>query len=262
MSFRLGKSPRLPSDSRYCNLGTAGQLLCPQVVVMPEATLVEPMQAAPPLVAAGAANALAAAGQAKIDGAVAFLNNALRDSGVQLAVTVSDYVVQTFFGGDPKHLSSHDRTRAVTYGALCARKDLEMGAATLRRLVRIGLQVKELPAELAHELTPGQHRALLVVDSLEHKLELARATVAGQWTAEKLEEVISVERRKPEGEVKAGRPSKARLVKAAAAVTKAALALGAAEAFAVELAALSEADRAAVLLELRVMVGFLGPLVV
>lgn len=73
------------------------------------------------------------ADQTTVDSAVAFLNQAMQESGFNLATVVSDYVVLTFFDGDPAKLGSHDRHRAHTYRALCKHPQLEMGAAAGRR---------------------------------------------------------------------------------------------------------------------------------
>ena len=122
--------------------------------------------------------ALAPQEQAKLDSAVAYLNQVTSETGLRLAMAVSDYVISTFFGGDPAKLSSRNSHKGASYSALCQRDDLEMGRTTLQRLVRIGLQVKAMPPELGSALTPGQHRALLVVAKPEQKVELAKQALA------------------------------------------------------------------------------------
>ena len=201
------------------------------------------------MVVAHAATALAPTDQLLLDGAVAYLNGAMRESGVKLATTVSDYVVLAFFGGDATKLSQRGRAKASGYAALCEREDLEMGAATLQRLVRIGLQVKALPPELGTALTPGQHRALLVVAEPEHKVELAKAALAEHWTAERLEEVIAAE--KVEGAKRGGRPAVPAVIKAISALRKAVAAFGPEDAIATAFGGLDAKSRNEAMTELN-----------
>ena len=184
--------------------------------------------------------ALAAQEQATLDNAVAYLNQAMCESGVRLAIVVSDYVISTFFGGDPAKLSSRNSHKGASYAALCKREDLEMGRTTLQRLVRIGLQVKAMPPELGSALTPGQHRALLVVPEQEHKVELAKKALAERWTAEQLEDVVAQEAR--QGAKRHEKAAVPEIVRKVAAVKKAVEALGTVEGFGVALGALTCQD--------------------
>ena len=209
-----------------------------------EPILVPTLGAIPP-----AATELVQVDALKVESAITFLNQAMRESGLQLAQTVSEYVVQTFFDGDAAKLSLHGRAKANSYAALCDREDLEMGAATLKRLVRIGLQIKAMPPALAQALTPGQHRALLVVSEPEHKVELAKAAVAERWTAERLEEVIAA--RKPVDGTRRGRVPVPELVKDVQATAKKAGAWATNGTFDAEFRGLSDEDRATVLSAVR-----------
>ena len=122
--------------------------------------------------------------QTLLDGAVHYLNRAMHASGLQLAVTVSEYVIETFFGGDIGLLSSKDSNKLASFRALCQREDLHMGVSTLNRLVRIGHKIKQLPADLAENLTPAHHRALLTAQGTQHKQHLARLTLQHHWTVQ------------------------------------------------------------------------------
>lgn len=190
-----------------------------------------------------------------VEQAVEFLNRVSSETGLRLAQTVSDYVVTTFCAGDAAVLSSHVPLRSNTIAALSRHPNLQMGANTLRRLVRIGLQVKELPAEVALRLTPPQHRALLGVKDPERKVELARAALADKWTPEQI--AAAVAGPVPRDGPRLGRPPKAELVKQVAAVVKGAKGLRP-EGF----AGLGEQEREEVLAGLRevlaVVEGVLG----
>ena len=148
---------------------------------------------------------------ALVDRAVLFLNRAMHASGLQLATTVSAYVTETFFAGDPAALSSKDSRKTASFRALCEREDLQMGVSTLHRLVRIGQQARHLPADLAERLSLAQHRALLPVPNALHKQHLARLAVQHGWTTEQLAATVAAEHPQPPRH--AGRPKKAQVLK-------------------------------------------------
>ena len=146
-----------------------------------------------------------------IEGAVQFLNRATHASAVQLAVTVSEYIIDSFFGGDATLLSSKDPDKAASFRALCDHPQLQMSASTLNRLVRVGQQARHLPSDLAENLTQAQHRALLAVPDPRHKQHLALEAVKHHWTAEQLSNKIAAEH--PPEKPPQGRPHKAELLK-------------------------------------------------
>lgn len=197
---------------------------------------------------AGQDDRLSPAEEALVEQAVEFLNGAARETGLRLAQTVSDYVVATFCDGDAAVLSSHVAFRRNTIAALSRHPRLQMGANTLRRLVRIGLQVRALPPEVALQLGPPQHRALLGVKDPERKVELARAAVAGGWSPQQI--VAEIAKGKAEGGPKLGRPPKSGLVKRVAGVVRAVEGLEA-EGTAAAFSALGEQERAEVVAGLR-----------
>ena len=133
---------------------------------------------------------LSAADLALVDGAVAWLNRSVQTSSVQLAVEVSDYIVATFFGGDFQAFADPSRTKPVSFRALARRDDLAIGEATLYRLVRIGQQVGQLPADIAEALTLKHHRALLSLSDGRSRHALARQAAAEGWTAQQLADAI------------------------------------------------------------------------
>jgi len=177
-----------------------------------------------------------------IDGAVQFLNRATHASAVQLAVTVSEYITDTFFGGDAKLLSSKDPDKTASFRALCDHPQLQMSAATLNRLVRVGLQARQLPADLAENLTQRQHRALLVVQNPQHKQHLARLTVQHGWSAAQLSAEIAAEH--PPQKPPVGRKHKAELLKWIGAVRHTTGAARDPAVFAQDFAKLTEMDKA------------------
>lgn len=154
-----------------------------------------------------------------LDGAVDFINRSMHASSVQLAVIISEYVVATFFAGDVGLLSSKDPTKLLSFRALCEHPGLEMGVSTLQRLVRVGVQVRHLPADLAENLTMTHHRSLLAVPNAAHKQALARMAVKQHWSVQKLQAVIAAEH--PQPPTHAGRATKPALLKWLTAMEKA-----------------------------------------
>lgn len=183
---------------------------------------------------------------ALLDGAVAFINRAAHASGLQLASIVSVYVVDTFCQGDFSAVGSKDPHKSAPFAALCAREDLQMGAATLLRLVRIGHQARHLPADLAESLTLSHHRELLTVADVQHKQHLARLAVQHDWTVQQLQARIADER--PAQPRPLGRPVKPAALKWLGAVQKA-MAVGDGQ-WSTEIGQLAPAQRAQLKAEL------------
>jgi len=181
-----------------------------------------------------------------LNGAVDFINRAIHASGTQLAAILSEYVIDTFFGGEVSLLSSKDPTKTASFRALCEHPGLQMGASTLHRLVKIGVQVSHLPADISENLTMTHHRALLTVQEPGKKASLARKAVKHHWTAQKLQEVIAAEFPQPADT--RGRPTKPEVLKWLGALRTAAGDKRNPAAFAADFAKLTEVDQAATLL--------------
>jgi hypothetical protein len=199
--------------------------------------ITEPMQTTPDI--------------ALLDGAVLWLNRAIQASGIQLAIRVSDYVLDTFFAGDMTSLSSKDPLKTASFRALCEREDLQMGASTLHRLVRIGQQARHLPADISERLSLGHHRALLSVDNAAHKQHMAREAVRHAWTAEKLAATLAAEHPQPPN--RPGRPKKPELLKWLGTVPREVAVRQDARKFAKDFAALPTAEQASAKAELRAL---------
>jgi hypothetical protein len=92
----------------------------------------------------------------------------------------------------------------------------------LIRLVRIGLQARHLPADLAEHLSLSHHRVLLSVADGQHKQHIARLAVRNPWTVEQLQAQITSE--KPAVPHPLGRPTNPAPLKWLGAVQRAILA--------------------------------------
>lgn len=155
-----------------------------------------------------------------VDGAVAWLNRTVQSSSVQLAVEVSDYVLATFFGGDFQAFADTTSNKPVSFRALGRREDLAIGEATLYRLVRIGQQVGQLPADVAEALSLKHHRALLSLTDGRSRNALAREAATEGWTAQQLADAIQA--KQPIDGKKRGRKPLPAALKGLAAMRRAA----------------------------------------
>ncbi|PKN55271.1 MAG: hypothetical protein CVU56_22090 [Deltaproteobacteria bacterium HGW-Deltaproteobacteria-14] len=160
---------------------------------------------------------LTAAEAAVVDDAVEHINAAVNRSGVDLAADVASYVLETFFDGSYDAFLDPSRYKARSFSALCQREDLALSRASLYALVRVGHQLDELPAPIAHALTMRHHRALLPLDDPAEKRALARKAIDERWTVTALEaEVRAIQPPK-----RSGRPPLPAVVKQLRAVQRA-----------------------------------------
>jgi hypothetical protein len=157
---------------------------------------------------------------ALVNGAVQWLNRTVHASGVQLALQVSDYVLSTFFGGDYDEFQSTDRTKPVTFAALCRHEDLEVSEQTLYRLVRIGREVGLLPQDVGEALSLTHHRLLLAVDDTSTRHSLAIQAAEERWTVDALS--AAIKEAQPADPKRPGRPPLPTTLKHLGAVTRAA----------------------------------------
>lgn len=160
-------------------------------------------------------------------------------------------MLDTFFAGDMTALSSKDPQKTASFRALCDRDDLQMGASTLHRLVRIGQQARHLPADLAERLSLGHHRALLTVPNALHNQHLAREAVQHAWTAAKLTATIAAEQ--PQPAKRPGRPKKAELLKWLGSVRRQVTVRKDVQTFATDFGELAAADQGRAKAELQAL---------
>ena len=135
-------------------------------------------------------NAIAKMADPKVDQAVRFINEKTILSGVELANTVGNYILETFFEGDYARFSDPSRCKSVSFRSLLARDDLILGNATLYAFVRISHQLKSLPDDVASQLTLSHHRSLLPLRQPALKRDLARQALEEQWSSQKLSDEV------------------------------------------------------------------------
>lgn len=126
----------------------------------------------------------------RVDNAVRFINSCSRLPGLEMALAVGDFVLDTFFAGDFDRFCRLARSKPVAFRALLAHEDLAVRPATIYCLVRIARQVDELPPDVARRMSISHHRALLPVGDRRLKRKLARMALRENWTRDRLEAVV------------------------------------------------------------------------
>jgi hypothetical protein len=87
-----------------------------------------------------------------LDDAVATINRIYVGKGLELYFAVGDYVLNTFFGGDPETFHTRGKGHA-TFRALAEREDLHLGYSALYKAMAVVEQRRLLPDNLASVLS-------------------------------------------------------------------------------------------------------------
>ena len=135
----------------------------------------------------GRADLLGDEHSARVEQAVAFINETVARSSLEVVQRVGRYVLDEFFDGRYEFFADPSRSKPISFRSLIARDDLLPGGRELYRIVRIAHQLEELPAELATSLSMTHHRTLLCIHDQELKRGLAQRTVENEWTSRELE---------------------------------------------------------------------------
>lgn len=127
----------------------------------------------------------------QVEQAVRTLNALATRTRLELAVAVSRYVLDEFFGGEWERFTDPRRNKSVSFRALCAHSDLRLSRTTLLVLVHVGRQVEVLPGQVAHALSVEHHRALLPLTNVAEREQMARLAVAQRWSTQELEAAVA-----------------------------------------------------------------------
>jgi len=111
-----------------------------------------------------------------IDEAVDRINRIYVRKGMEVVLEVGQYVLDTFFEGDPERVGDRGKD-SPTFQALSAREDLRMKPAWIWRAVRLVVQLGALPEAAAAELPYTHHTLLLPVRDPDTKARLAQLAI-------------------------------------------------------------------------------------
>lgn len=133
---------------------------------------------------------LTTAEQQQVDQAIATVNAILLHKNLEIAIELHRYVLAEFFGGSWQAWAENRPGASLAYDAFASNRRLRVGKDMLRELIRVGEQVRQMPAPVATELTVAHHRALLpLTDEAERDQLAAKAVQAGLSAVELGEEV-------------------------------------------------------------------------
>lgn len=136
--------------------------------------------------------------------AVEDLNRIHRESALQLALQMGEYLLATFFAGDLSRF--HQRSGShVSFRRLAASNDLQFSPSFLYTSVAIVEQLEQLPPTLAEQLPLSHHRLLLPVKDPSLKSKLALRAVRSGLSKRELAQEVKAARRRP-GLARPGRP--------------------------------------------------------
>jgi len=139
-----------------------------------------------------------------LDRAVEHINALHRDKTRELVTALGEYILRTFFGGEPGNLRAAGRH--ATWRALARRDDLKVSHSQLWYSAAIVAQMRLLPEGVAETLPVSHHRRLVAVTDPAVKARLAFKAVTEAMTVKQLETAIAMERTK-NGTSRAGRPA-------------------------------------------------------
>lgn len=124
--------------------------------------------------------------------AVAKLNHIYAAKGLETARDVGEYIIQTFFGGDPERF--HERGKDhMSFRALAQHDDLQVSASFLWHACAVVEQLRLLPEDVGSALPLSHHRLLLSVKDPDEKERLARGAVERRLSKRDLEaEVVAL----------------------------------------------------------------------
>lgn len=111
-----------------------------------------------------------------LDEAVAHLNRIYTAKGLETARAVGEYLISTFFDGDPGRFHAHGKEH-LSFRALAQREDLQVSYSFLWHACAVVEQLRLLPEDVASALPLSHHRLLLSVKDRDEKQRLARAAV-------------------------------------------------------------------------------------
>jgi len=150
----------------------------------------------------------AAVDEEAVDRAVQELTQLYQAKGLETARLIGEYLISTFFGGDPAAFHDHEKEHA-SFRELARRDDLPVSASFLWNACAVVEQLRLLPEDIAGALPLSHHKLLLPVKDPEMKAELAREAVAQGLSKRDFEEEVKKARASETTprEGKVGRPA-------------------------------------------------------
>jgi len=133
------------------------------------------------------------------------LNRLYVTGGLTTALKVGEYILGSFFGGDPAAFHSRSRDHA-SFRGLVSRADLQLSGSYLYKCVAVREQFDLLPSEVQAGLSFSHQVALLPAKDPELKQSLAKEALRKQLTVPELHQEVREHTRPEDGRPRTGRP--------------------------------------------------------
>jgi len=142
---------------------------------------------------------------ARVDNAVDHINALCISHEVEMLRKLGEYLLETFFDNDMDLARSRGR-KHMSMKALGSHEDLLLSSSDISRAIPTLDQLRHLPPHIANALHKTKHWALLPLEDIDKKVELATAAVEQGWTVRKLREEVREARKRENPHASPGRP--------------------------------------------------------
>ncbi len=122
---------------------------------------------------------------------VAEVNRLYQVGGLETALKIGHYLIQTVFGGDGQRTLDTKR-HPNSFLALSKRKDLTVQRTFLYYSVVVTEQFGLFPVEIGLALTLRHHKELLVLKDVARKRELAHLAATQRWSYRRLRDEVQM----------------------------------------------------------------------
>jgi len=140
-----------------------------------------------------------------LDQAVGELNRIYIAKGLEAARAMGEYVLDTFFAGDPANFRTRSN-KHITFRRLAERDDLQPSYSHVFSSVAVVEQLRLLPEDIGTALSVSHHKALLPIKDESSKERLAKKAIEDGLSVEAFRLEIQRVLSKSKGKSKAGRP--------------------------------------------------------
>jgi hypothetical protein len=140
-----------------------------------------------------------------IDQVVQYVNGVHAVKTLEVVREIGEYLITTFFSGDPENFHSHGRKHA-SFRKLADRDDLNVSYAWLWNACAVVDQLRLLPEDIRGSLPYTHQRLLLTVKEPDAKVRLARKAVKEGLSKRVFATEVQKTRDRKKGESQAGRP--------------------------------------------------------
>lgn len=116
------------------------------------------------------------------------------------AKEIGDYLIEEFFDGDIKKVSSQNPNKSFSFRKLCNQPGLPFSESALRRFIQVAVNFRILPEGKARKLLPSHHVVLYQVADPKERMQVGIEAADNQVSVRKLRKMVQGKgRRQPGG---------------------------------------------------------------